>query len=234
MTTMSKELYQEIRAPYWSKHGEYQCNVKQPSEWSIAPTSWASIDKLLGIAGIVTPDATGESSQFEEISDDRIAGYSATSSSPAPEAASRPIAQETAASSSSGKAVTKGMPPSYADVLRQQSASPPNLHGQAQGKGKGKAKDKEGDADEKASWSSRQTAETYTIDENPPPSFMKELPIVSVDMGGVLSDLGTHELDKAALAAMEELGNVVGDDHILLSSFVKSNYGYDKTGKMHI
>ena len=114
-------------------------------------------------------------------------------------------------------------------MIRQQSASPPNRHGQAQGKGKGKAEDKEGDAGEMAARSSRQAAETYAIDENPPPSFMQELPIVSIDAGGVLSAIGAHKLDEAALAALKELGNVVGDDRILLNSFVQTEYGYKKT-----
>ena len=80
-----------------------------------------------------------------------------------------------------------------------------------------------------AARSSRQAAETYAIDENPPPSLTQELPIVSIDMGGVLSAIGTHKLDEAALAALKELGNVVGDDRILLNSFVQTEYGYKKT-----
>ena len=58
---------------------------------------------------------------------------------------------------------------------------------------------------------------------------MQGLPIVSVDMGGVLSAIATHKLDEAALTALNELGNVIGDDRVNLKSFVKSNHGYTKT-----
>ena len=130
MTTVTREFYQEIRTPSWDKHGGHKCHVKEQSRWSVAPISWADIHKLLGIAGIITPDATGGSLQFEEVPDDDIAGSSATSSSPAPEVTSRPIAHETAASSSTGEAAAKGKPLTYAEVISQQPASSPNRQGQ--------------------------------------------------------------------------------------------------------
>ena len=64
---------------------------------------------MLGVAGIVTPDATGGSLQFEKVPDDVIAGSSATSSSPAPEAKSGPVKPEEATSSSAGEAQDRAL-----------------------------------------------------------------------------------------------------------------------------
>ena len=77
LTSMSKEFYQDVRTPYWGRHGVYNCQVKGPETWDTAPTPWSEIHKLLGFAGINTPDATGGSLQFVEEIDDDIAGSSA-------------------------------------------------------------------------------------------------------------------------------------------------------------
>ena len=78
--------------------------------------------------------------------------------------------------------------------------------------------DKEDDASEKATLLSKQAVDACVTDENPPPTPMQELPIVSVDKGGVLSELKTFKLDLEALGELGLLADEIGDDRIFLNS----------------
>ena len=165
LTSMSKEFYQDVRTPYWDRHGVYNCQVKGSETWNIAPTPWSEIHKLLGFAGINTPDATGGSLQFVEEIDDDIAGSSAANVTTKQGTTDEPIPPGAASSSSTCQAEKKKKAPTYAEIIRSQPEPIPNYPG------KNKAKDRGVEAAERESLTSRQAADEYTIDESPPPSI---------------------------------------------------------------
>ena len=118
--------------------GKYECSVKLPSEWSVAPTPWVDIHRLLGSAGIVTPDATGDSVQFERIQGDVIAGSSAKSQSSTSGAKFEPAQPTEQAPSSSSTSAALDRPRTYAQVKGVSPLPLPQIRPIRKAKGKGK------------------------------------------------------------------------------------------------